>query len=377
VPIRIAFLSSWTLAPEKGSGTAMAITGLAGGLESLGCDVDLVGTARVLPWPGRRLPSRLLYNLLLPLHVDPSRYDAVVGLDLDGCLLGRRLFEGSGAGTVHAISLKGVAADERRFETGLPRATFALLAALEGRNARRADRVLVTSEHCLRRAAEAYRVPPERFRIVPEGIDLDAWERLRSRLPAEPERPATARRGCTLLNVARQYRRKDTRTLLDALPTVLREHPETRLRVVGGGPELPALRRRARELALEDRVTFLGELPGQDSVRREYLSADLFCLPSRQEGFGIALLEAMAAGLPIVAADAAAIPEVAPHGETGLLVPPGDPAALAGAIVRLLGDRDLRARCAAAGRARVARYAWPGVARRFLDALDLEPSEPT
>jgi glycosyltransferase involved in cell wall biosynthesis len=373
MPLRLAFLSSWILAPEKGSGTAVAISGLAGGLRSLGCRVDLVGTERVLSprlagvaRPGV-LPARLAYNLALPLRFDPAGYDAVVGFDLDGCLLGR--FEpgtAPGSHPLQVVSLKGVAADERRFETGFTGGLFTLMAGLEARNTRRADRVVVTSEYCRARATETYGVPPERLRIVPEGIDLEPWERADDR--PTPNDPGD-RTGPTLLNVARQYRRKDTRTLLAALPAVLRGHPGATLRVVGGGPELPALRRQAAALGVGDRVRFLGETADDEAVRREYRRADLFCLPSRQEGFGIALLEAMAAGTPIVAADAGAIPEVAPDGEAALLVPPGDPAALAAAVRRVLEDGALRRRLRRAGRERVRRYSWPMVARRFLAAL--------
>jgi glycosyltransferase involved in cell wall biosynthesis len=373
MPLRLAFLSSWFLAPEKGSGTAVAISGLARGLEALGCRVDLIGIERMLPggpdrWRAGLPPTRLAYNLALPFRFDPTAYDAVVGFDFDGCFLGRRgAGEASGAGPLQAVSLKGVAADELRFETGLAGGLFTLTAGLEARNTRRADRVLVTSEYCRARAAEAYGVPPERFRIVPEGIDLEPWDRARERhLPRDGEKG----RPPTLLNVARQYRRKDTRTLLDALPAVLRAHPGANLRIVGGGPELPALRRRARDLGLGARVTFLGETQGDEAVKSEYLRADVFCLPSRQEGFGIALLEAMAAGTPIVAAAAGAIPEVAPDGEAALLVPPGDADALADALHRVLDDDALRRGLRRTGLERVRRYAWPNVARRFLAALD-------
>lgn len=395
MPVRLAFLSSWVLTPEKGSGTAMAISGLATELERLGCRVDLIGVDRILrgrpgPWRPGHLPTRLAYNAALPLRLEPSGYDAVIGFDLDGCLMGRSHTAGT---PLQAVSLKGVAADERRFETGLSGALFTLIAGLEARNVRRAERVLVTSEYCRERATELYGVPPERLRIVPEGIDLASWERSAARAREREEecrRARPDRGGPVLLNVARQYRRKDTRTLLDALPAVLRKHPDATLRIVGGGPELPALRRRARQLGLNgagsgdraDRVVFRGEVPGAEEVRRELRDADVFCLPSRQEGFGIALLEAMAAGTPIVATAAGAIPEVvgaraggaggeeSREGAAGLLVPPGDSGALAGALRRLLGDRELQRRLRAAGRSRVRRYAWPEVAGRFLDALD-------
>ncbi|MFW6192048.1 MAG: glycosyltransferase family 4 protein, partial [Gemmatimonadota bacterium] len=166
-----------------------------------------------------------------------------------------------------------------------------------------------------------------------------------------------------------QYPRKDTRSLLDALPAVLTSVPDARLRVVGGGPELPALKRRAAELAVETSVTFLGEVGRRDDVAREYARADVFCLPSRQEGFGIVFLEAMATGLPIVACRAAAVPEVVPDGDVGLLVPPSDPASLARALVQVLGSPELGRRLGAAGRERARRYDWSRVAERFMTVV--------
>ena len=111
-------------------------------------------------------------------------------------------------------------------------------------------------------------------------------------------------------------------------------------------------------------------MSGLRRVQAAYADADLFCLPSLQEGFGIVFLEAMAAGLPVVAGDAAAVPEVVDDGTTGLLVDPRDPAAVAGALLRLLDDADLRRSMGRAGRERVRAYGWLRVARRFLDAVD-------
>jgi glycosyltransferase involved in cell wall biosynthesis len=142
------------------------------------------------------------------------------------------------------------------------------------------------------------------------------------------------------------------------------------LRVVGDGPGLSRLRRLARRLALAERVEFLGHVP-LARLAAEYARASLFCLPSRQEGFGIVFLEAMAAGLPIVAARAAAVEELLGDGESAVLVPPGDEAALAAALDALLGDAPLRQRLGAAGRRRVERYDAPIVARRFLEAIGL------
>lgn len=360
--MKLAFLDSWYTDPDRGSGSSMAIHGLGDALRGLGHPVE-----RIAPRRGAAgsLRTRLAFNVGLRWRLDPDAHDAIVGFDLDGCFL-----PPSASGSLRVASLKGVAADEARFESGVPRARLRLLAALEARAARRADRVVVTSRYCLERAAEAYGLPRSRFDIVPEGIDLEGW---RGALRRTSTAASDGRRDApTVLTVARQYPRKDTRSLLEALPAVLASVPEARLRIVGGGPELPALKRRASDLAVESSVTFLGEVGRRDEVVREYAGADVFCLPSRQEGFGIVFLEAMATGLPIVACRAAAVPEVVPDGDVGLLVPPSDPSALARALVKVLGSPELGRRLGAVGRERVRRYDWSRVAERFMTVVEGE-----
>ncbi|HYV42993.1 MAG TPA: glycosyltransferase, partial [Thermoanaerobaculia bacterium] len=171
----------------------------------------------------------------------------------------------------------------------------------------------------------------------------------------------------SILCVAHLYPRKDVATLLGAM-TRLRS--EVALRVAGTGPQLDHLRILAERQGLARRVEFLGHV-SFTRLAAEYRRADIFCLPSRQEGFGIVFLEAMAAGLPIVAARAAAVPEVLADGECGILVPPGDESALAAALQRLLRDPTERQRLSEAGSRRVERYDAPLVAARFLEAIGL------
>jgi len=347
--LRIAFLDSWWRGPARGSGTAVGIAGLAGGLRAAGHRVTELAP---LWGPPGRLGTRLLYNLEVPSRIRRGRFDLVVGFDWDGWT--HRAPEG----VPYVACLKGVLADEMRFERGLSRTLLGLQSTLEAANARRAGRVVTPSSYSKRRVCAAYGLPPAKVAVVPEGIDPASWGRIEPGGQAGPP---------TILSVARQYPRKNTRTLLLAMPAVRRAVPGARLRIVGGGPELPALRRLAARLGLgEGGVTFLGALPHAAQVRAEYARAHVFCLPSLQEGFGIVYLEAMAAGLPVVAGDVAAAAEVVPPGEAGELVPPRDAEALAGALVRLLSDRPLRARMGAAGRRRAEGFAWPRVARRFL-----------
>src|SRR5262249_41958159 len=145
------------------------------------------------------------------------------------------------------------------------------------------------------------------------------------------ENPAPERRGFTVLYVGRFYRRKRVNVLLRAAATLRDRMPELAVRIVGNGPCDASWRALARELRLAGTGTWLGG-GARAALAEEYNRADAFCLPSVQEGFGIVLLEAMAAGKPIVASRAAAIPEVAPH---AVLVEPDDAEALGAGIERV------------------------------------------
>lgn len=312
--------------------------------------------------PLRALPSldltRLWFNATLPRHLREIPADLIVGFDVDGGLLPH-----GEVPAPYVVALKGVMADEARFESGADLARFRVLTPLERRNARRADLVVCTSGYSRARAIEAYGLDPARVRVVPEGIDVAAWEAVER---TAATRPPPREDGGEILTVARQYRRKNTELLLRALPDLLAVRPRCRVHVVGEGPELPSLRGLAERLGVGGAVVFHGSLEGVGAVQAAYLAADLFCLPSRQEGFGIVFLEAMAARLPIVAARAGAAPEVAPHGELSLLVDPDDARGLAGAILRLLSERALRERLTARGAARWRAFEWTRVADRFL-----------
>ena len=131
--------------------------------------------------------------------------------------------------------------------------------------------------------------------------------------------------------------------------------PEARLAILGSGPLEAETRRLVAELGLDDAVT----LPGRTDIRDWLERADVFVHTSRWEGFGIVLLEAMLAGLPIVATRVSAVPEVVADGETGMLVEPGDDAGVAAALGALLADRGRATALGEAGRERA-----PGTSSR-------------
>jgi glycosyltransferase involved in cell wall biosynthesis len=153
--------------------------------------------------------------------------------------------------------------------------------------------------------------------------------------------------------VARLSPEKDIGTLLQALALVRRQHPSFSLALAGDGPCMPALRQLATDLGLAETVAFLGEVRDIPAL---VACASLFVLPSVTEGISLTLLEAMARGLPVVATKVGGNPEVVVEGETGVLVPARDPAALAAALLRLAGDREAGQRMGLAGRRRVERH---------------------
>ena len=166
---------------------------------------------------------------------------------------------------------------------------------------------------------------------------------------------------------------KGVDVLLDALAAL--PAPRPRVLLAGEGPEEGALRDRAARLGVAADVSFLGRRIDVAGLLR---GATVCCLPSRSEGLSNTLLEALAAGTPVVASDLASFSEVTGSDATGdpaaLLVPQGDPAALARALARVLSDPALRQRLAAAGSQRVQAYAMDRVVQAHLELLERLPS---
>jgi glycosyltransferase involved in cell wall biosynthesis len=341
--VHLRFLTSTPLDIRGGSGTYVGIQVLARALAGLGHAVEFE-TPRV------RLPNYTLQRLLFNrwLRAAPP-FDLTVGFDMDGYRIAHAPH--------HVASLKGVIADEVRFESGLTRRTMGMQARCEGLHVRRAARVLTTSRYSAARAQEFYGLAKAPT-VIPELIDLAEWRRLLAVHPA-------ASSGFTVLFVGRFYRRKRVDILLRAAAALRHRIPDLEVRMVGAGPCGPYLRQLSGELKLDGAVTWLGDI-SRSQLIAEYNRADIFCLPSVQEGFGIVLLEAMAAGKPIVAARAAAIPEVAPH---GLLVEPDSEEALEAGIEELYRSPEKRAGLARSGARWVEQFDAARVAQLFVDAV--------
>ena len=347
----LIFLTSTPATVAAGSGTWVGISVLRDAIVARGHEVTMLAPER--SERGTTF-ARLLFNLKVRARLRALKADVLVGFDLDGVLA-------PGKGTLHVAAIKGVLADEAGHERGARRLALACQAALEGWHVRRADRVITTSRYSTLRIAESYGVKPEAVSVVPELIDLEAWRRAleRSALEGGPLR---------ILCVAHLYPRKGVDTLLRAFA---RLRGDAVLRIVGVGPEAERLHGLARELAIDERVQFLGYLPFAALVA-EYRNAALFALSTEQEGFGIVFLEAMASSLPVVATRVAAVPEVVVEDVTALLVAPRDDRMLAEALAGLLEDPARRLAIGTAGSAHVARFAAPVVARQFLAAVGID-----
>ncbi len=352
--MRLNFATSTPLEVQRGSGTFVGIHTLANALRRQGAEVKFVTPSIHLPI---YTAQRLLFNQQLRLSHLPAA-DVTVGFDMDGYTLSRWTSPG-----LHVASIKGVIADEMRFESGITRATMRLQARCERIHVRTADVVLTTSRYSAQRIRELYGLEYEPW-IVPELIDLEQWRcLLEEATPSPAESPS---RRFTVLCVCRFYPRKRVSLLLYAAARLRARIPNLQIRIVGGGPEAPRLRQICRDENLGSTVVFREDI-SQPELAREYLDCDLFCLPSVQEGFGIVFLEAMAAGKPIIAVRAAAAPEVVPH---ALLVDPDNHEALGEGIENLYRDPECRQSIADKGLEAVKRFDAPLIARTFLSTIE-------
>ena len=198
------------------------------------------------------------------------------------------------------------------------------------------DRLIVVSRAIDRKVVEEGRLGAERV-LIYNGVDLERYDHqepcctLRDEFAMEPDSPIVG-------VVGRLELEKGHPTLLEAWPHVLREMPGAYLLIVGEGSRQEALHQIAREQGIERHVIFTGR---RDDIPAVTAAFDVAVLPSYREAQGLTILEAMALSRPVVASSVGGIPEMIEDGVTGLLVPPHDPVALAGAIVRVLRDHPL------------------------------------
>jgi glycosyltransferase involved in cell wall biosynthesis len=238
---------------------------------------------------------------------------------------------------------------------------------IERRVLEASERIVTVSEFSKRQLASALGIPNERIEAVPNGVD--------EKFVSAPASAALKARyglgnGPVALFLGGLKARKNLSFLLDVWRDTANVRPEATLVIAGEGPLGSALRRQARSLALGRRVVFTGRVPEADKVAH-YNLADLFLFPSTLEGFGLAVGEAMSCGLPVIASDEGALPELVAHGQGGFVCRGGDRAAFGEATLHLLDQPDLRRRFGGFNRERVDRhFRWPRAARRVLDIYE-------
>ncbi len=226
---------------------------------------------------------------------------------------------------------------------------------------RRRDTYIAVSEW-MRHELETLGIPPERVRVIHCGGDPERFRpelRQEDRLRSHPDRR-------TVFYPGRPTLVKGAGVLARALPLVIERFPNAEFVFTGGGAEEF---RRLASLSpdLASHVRFLGYLP-YDALPKVFAAADLTIAPTYYEDFPIRILESLASGVPVVASKVGGIGEVVVTGKTGTLVPPGDPVALARAIVDLLADADARRRQGLAGRQRIVEeFSWQRAGARTLE----------
>ena len=202
-----------------------------------------------------------------------------------------------------------------------------------------ANRVVAVSEWVKYDIAK-YHINPDKIIPVHNGINVSSFKASAAMNVREKYAIGKAP---MLLFVGRMITQKGLPYLIDAMPIILKEHPDVRLLLVGRGNALPALKKKVATLGLERSVLFSGYMSEED-LKEAYGTCDVFVLPSVWEVLPIAILEAMSASRPIVCTDAGGNKELVKDGLNGYVVPMRDPVALAGKVNALLADPALKER---------------------------------
>jgi glycosyltransferase involved in cell wall biosynthesis len=240
--------------------------------------------------------------------------------------------------------------------------------SLERQLAKGCDAMFAVSDAVRRHVAERLGLNPERIEVVPNGVDVSAFQGIdraaaREALGLGRDRPVFGL-------IGRLCEQKGQEDFVEAAILLAHRCPDALFLMVGGIEDKALHQRLEPRIAaagLSGTIRFTGHWTDIASV---YAALDAVVAPSRWEGFGLMLIEAMASRRPIVAARVGAIPDVVREGETALLVPPRDPQALAAAMASLIDDLDLRARLGAAGVCDLDQYSWPRAAERVAAICD-------
>ncbi|MGE3811549.1 MAG: glycosyltransferase family 4 protein [Candidatus Nanopelagicales bacterium] len=265
----------------------------------------------------------------------------------------RQAFEVPVVATMHAT-------EAGRHQGWLPTQLSKAIHTLEWWLTFEARRVIACSQHMRWEVERLFELPPDKVDVVLNGIDLAEWTTTPEQVAAA--RAAHADDGPLVLFSGRLEWEKGVHTLLDAMPRLRRRFPGLRLVVVGKGSQAEVLSAQAKRLRISRSVDFAGWLT-EEELRAVSAAADVAVVPSVYEPFGLVALEAAALGTPLVVADTGGLAETVQHGETGLVFPPLDAAALADAVTEVLRSDVLARRVVRQARDVLARdHDWPTLA---------------
>lgn len=227
---------------------------------------------------------------------------------------------------------------------------------------RRADRLIAVSQ-ASGHFSHLLGFRQERIAVIPNGVDLSCFN---GKVDASLMRKELGIGNQPLIVTAsRLIKRKSPGLLVSAFAEVLKAVPDARLVIAGSGREVRNLSQQIRDLRITDSVSLIGGM-AKEKVAQLMAAADLFVLPSRMESFGLSLLEASAAGVPVVCSNAGGVPEVFRDGFNALLYPAGDDGAMAKAMIRLIRDSELAKKISANALETARRFTWEVAAERTL-----------
>ena len=218
------------------------------------------------------------------------------------------------------------------------------------------DTLITVNEH----AKDLYSkyINPKKIKVIPPGVDIDKFKYF-------PQ--STNNTSLEILTVGYLVKRKGIEYLIRAMPMILSEFPDVKLRIIGDGPQRLYLEKLTEKLEIKNNVIFQGLVP-HPQIEKFYEKSDIFCLPSLSEGSPTVLREAMACGKPCVATNIIGSNEIVEQGKTGFLVPIKDTSVLAESLLKLLQDEELRYKMGLEAR-KIAeeKYDWNVIARQYYE----------
>lgn len=387
-PARILFVSN--LFPPDIGGPATYVPKIAAELAERGHQVAVVAGAppgfsensdtarpypvsrisRALPLP-RRLMAAFWTLLKTVVRADVVYVQGLAGPEIVAVIVARLL------GKPLALKIVGDNAWEYAIRKGLTtdgiddfqHATYGArlnsIRAIVRGFARQVDRLIVPSDY-LKRIVSGWGVPAERTVVIRNALTADVAELERRKEESAALRRALGVPGPLLVTSARLYPWKNLDFLIDLVPSF---PAGATLAIVGGGPDQEKLEARARAAGVAGRVRITGNV-AHEEVQRYLRAADVFILNTRYEGLSHVMLEAMAAGVPVVASAVGGNPEVIEHDRNGLLVALDDGAAIVDAVERLLGDGAFAERLRRRAAADVRTYRWDTLVEQTAQAIE-------